>query len=177
MTELIGELFSKIFNDNVILATILVSMIPIMELKGGIPFGMSFAFWGDNALSKTSAFWSAYLGCSLVSIALYFLFVPIMKLLRKTKVFKCVANYVDSRVKKQTSKIECKQDKNGDPAIIDDEVEKDDKSNITQSKRFVRKNMLKKMLGVCLFTAIPLPLTGVWMGTCISVMLLSLIHI
>ena len=27
------------------------------------------------------------------------------------------------------------------------------------------------MLGVCLFTAIPLPLTGVWMGTCISVML------
>ena len=40
MTEFIGEIFSKLFNDNSMLATILVSMVPIMELKGGIPFGM-----------------------------------------------------------------------------------------------------------------------------------------
>ena len=88
MTELIGEIFSKIFNDNVILATIFVSMIPIMELKGGIPFGMSEAFWGVKALSRWQAFWYAYLGCSIVIIFLYFSFVPIMKFLRKTKLFK-----------------------------------------------------------------------------------------
>jgi len=60
MTELIGEIFSTIFNGNVALATVIVSMVPIMELKGGIPFGMSKAFWGDLALSRWEAFWWAY---------------------------------------------------------------------------------------------------------------------
>ena len=78
MTELIGEIFSKIFNDNVALATIFVSMVPIMELKGGIPFGMSEAFWGTKALSRWSAFWFAYLGCSIVVAVLYFAFKPII---------------------------------------------------------------------------------------------------
>ena len=106
MTEFIGELFFKLFNGNAIIATVLVSMVPIMELKGGIPFGMSKAFWGESALSKISAFWSAYLGCSIVVVALYFLFKPIMKLLRKTKIFKSVANYIDNKVSRQKSKID-----------------------------------------------------------------------
>ena len=62
MTELIGEIFSKIFNDNVVLATIFGSMVPIMELKGGIPFGMSEAFWGAKALGRWQAFGWAYFG-------------------------------------------------------------------------------------------------------------------
>lgn len=169
MTEFIGELFSKLFNDNALLATILVSMVPIMELKGGIPFGMSEAFWGKNALSKTSAFWSAYLGCSIVVLALYFLFTPIMKILRKTKIFKNIANFIDNRVKKQTDKIDETK------AEVQLEVQEDkipNEDNVTQNKKhFIRKSMLKKMLGVFIFTAIPLPLTGVWMGTCISVAL------
>ena len=105
MTEFIAELFSKIFNDNVVLATIFVSMVPIMELKGGIPFGMSKAFWGNNALSRWSAFWSAFLGCSIVVVVLYFTFVPIMKFLRKTKVFKGLANFIDSRINQKTQDI------------------------------------------------------------------------
>lgn len=166
MTEFIGEIFSKLFNDNSMLATILVSMVPIMELKGGIPFGMSEAFWGDRALGKSSAFWSAYLGCSIVVVAMYFLFVPIMNFLRKTKIFKKIANYIDNRVKKQTSKM---NEVDGEDVLNIDE--KRGVENISQNKCWIRKSMLKKMLGVCIFTAIPLPLTGVWMGTCISVAL------
>lgn len=164
MTELIGEIFSKIFNDNVILATILVSMVPIMELKGGIPFGMSEAFWGVNALGRWKAFWWAYLGCSIVVVILYFSFVPIMKFFKKTKMFKGLAKFIDNRIKKQSSKMEVENVESVQESSSNEEAE-------IMLKHDDNKKRLYKILGVFIFTAIPLPLTGVWMGTCISVMI------
>ncbi len=168
MTELIGEIFSKIFGNNSGLATFFVSMIPIMELKGGIPFGMSEAFWGNNALSQWQAFWLAYLGCSVVVVTLYFLFKPILKFLKKTKVFKGLANYIDNRVKKQTSKLEDRAEKSieGQEGKTNPEQES---VNIVKGINH-RKSLLLKMLGVFALVAIPLPLTGVWIGTCVAVM-------
>lgn len=163
MTEFIGEIFSKIFNDNVILATIFVSMIPIMELKGGIPFGMSEAFWGANALSRWKAFWFAYLGCSIVVVVLYFAFLPIMKLLRKTKMFKGLANFIDNRVKEKSQKYGNANNQEGqdDGQVVADS---------SKPKNEIKTRLLK-IFGVFCFVAIPLPLTGVWMGVCIAVML------
>ena len=164
MTELIGDIFSNIFGDNVILATILVSMVPIMELKGGIPFGMSSAFWGSKALTRWKAFGWAYLGCSIVVIGLYFTFVPIMKLLRKTKAFKGIANFIDGRIKKQSSKYE--DDKNN---TSDTNLDANTTNGVVTNDSTSLKSKLLKMFGVFCFVAIPLPLTGVWMGVCIAV--------
>ncbi|MBQ3503046.1 MAG: small multi-drug export protein [Clostridia bacterium] len=161
MTELIGEIFSTIFNGNVILATIFVSMVPIMELKGGIPFAMSEAFWGAKALGRWQAFGWAYLGCSIVVVFLYFAFVPIMKFLRKTKIFKGLANYIDKKVSSKSSQM--MQEKTVDTEVV---VSEGDEIKVKTSKtRFY------KLLGVFVFTAIPLPLTGIWMGTCLAVVL------
>ena len=162
MTEFIAEIFSKLFNGNSVLATTLVSMVPLMELKGGIPFGMSEAFWGDKALGRWQAFGFAYLGCFIVTVVLYFLFIPIMSVLRKTKVFKGIANYIDNRIKKQSNKIE------GEVAGVDgqEHVVAAEAENASPIKK-----RLLKMLGVLMFVAIPLPLTGVWMGTCLAVIL------
>jgi len=167
MTELIGEIFSKIFNDNVILATILVSMVPIMELKGGIPFGMSEAFWGANALSQWEAFGWAYLGCSLVVVFVYFSFVPIMKFLRKTKAFKWLANFIDNKVKKQSQKYETEEnpDNNTLGNVTTENVDKIDNGKSSRKTKFL------KLVGVFAFVAIPLPLTGVWMGVSIAVII------
>lgn len=167
MTELIGGIFSTIFNGNVALATVIVSMIPIMELKGGIPFGMSKAFWGDMALGRWEAFWWAYLGCTIVSVVLYFAFVPIMKLLRKTKIFKGVAKFIDSRINKQTSKYE---ESKSDAVDAAEEVESQ-KDASTAIKTQSHKARFGKVMGVLMFVGIPLPLTGVWMGTCLAVVL------
>lgn len=160
MTEFIAEIFSTIFNGNVVLATIFVSMVPIMELKGGIPFGMSEAFWGAGALGRWQAFWWAYLGCSIVVVFLYFAFVPIMKFLRKTKIFKGLANYIDTRIKNKSNQIQ--QD---EKAL--EQKDASDKEVAVPTK----KSIFGKMMGAFIFTAIPLPLTGVWMGTCLAVML------
>ena len=159
MTEFIGEIFSKIFNDNVVLATIFVSMVPIMELKGGIPFGMSEAFWGAKALGRWQAFGWAYLGCSIVTCVLYFMFNPIMKFLRKTKIFKGLANYIDKRIESKTDKY----DESKDLQTVNDV------QNVQEQQD--KKSKLIKMMGVFLFVAIPLPLTGVWMGVCLSVVM------
>ncbi|MFQ6724018.1 MAG: COG2426 family protein, partial [Clostridia bacterium] len=167
MTGLIGEIFSKIFNDNVVLATIFVSMVPIMELKGGIPFGMSKAFWGAKALGRWQAFWWAYLGCSIVVVGLYFAFIPIMKLLRKTKIFKGLANYIDNRLKKQSQKYTESDNKTDtDSEVLSTETINNFKKNSSSLKR-----TLIKMFGVFCFVAIPLPLTGVWMGVCMAVII------
>ena len=169
MTEFIGEIFSNIFNGNVALATVFVSMIPIMELKGGIPFGMSKAFWGDMALGRWEAFWWAYLGCSMVSVILYFAFIPIMKFLRKTKIFRGIAKFIDGRINKQTSKYN-EDSAKGENEINDRVNEVSDETNIN-AKPKLNKARFGKVIGVLLFVAIPLPLTGVWMGTCLAVVL------
>ena len=163
MTEIIAEIFSKIFNDNVVLATMLVSMIPIMELKGGIPFGMSDAFWGANALGRWQAFWSAYLGCSIVVVVLYFAFTPIMRILRKTKIFKGLANYIENKINTQSTKIERKEDVARENAVSNDEE--------GIQEQHAKKKKIYKLFGVFIFVAIPLPLTGVWMGSCLAVAL------
>ena len=172
MTELIGEIFSTIFNGNVALATVLVSMIPIMELKGGIPFGMSKAFWGDLALSRWEAFWCAYLGCSIVAVVLYFAFIPIMKFLRKTKIFKGVARYIDNRTNKQILKY---GELSGKTEVEAENILKEETNNAAHKDVTVNPKLNKvrfvKVLGVLAFVAIPLPLTGVWMGTCLAVVL------
>lgn len=50
MTEFIGKVLSLIFGGNSGLATFIISMFPLIELKGGIPIGMSKEFFGNNAL-------------------------------------------------------------------------------------------------------------------------------
>ena len=70
VTEWIKELFARVFGDNAALATVLISIVPIIELKGAIPFGMSTAFWGEHALSGGAALGCGILGGLIVAILL-----------------------------------------------------------------------------------------------------------
>ena len=49
MTEFIGSIFASIFGVHSGIATVIISMFPLIELKGGIPVGMSVDFWGNYA--------------------------------------------------------------------------------------------------------------------------------
>jgi len=141
MAELIENFVISIFGDNVILATILLAMIPLFELKGAIPFAMSKEIWGENALSGMEAFLWSFLGTCIVVFILAFLYKPLINWLKRTKLFKNFAEAFDTHVKNKSNKMENKS------------------------------SDLKKGLLVMLFVAVPLPLTGVWTGTCIAVIL------
>lgn len=143
ITEWISELFANVFGQNAALATILISIVPVIELKGAIPFGMSEKFWGDAALSGMLALGCAILGGLIVAVFLSFLLNPIVKWFKKTKTFKKIAERFERSIKEK--------------AVFDD-LQK------TQNKK-----TLYKMFGVFIFVAVPLPLTGVWTGTAIAV--------
>ena len=146
MTEWLKELFVAIFGTNSQLATIIISMIPIIELRGAIPFGSAVSLWGEHALPVWQSFLYSVLGCSIVCVILTFLFWPIFKWLKETKMFKKLAGAIEKKL-------------NNSSKSITDKV---------QSEKNQSRTRWIKWFGVFAFVAIPLPLTGVWTGTCIA---------
>jgi len=147
VVELLGSFFATIFGEHSIIATIIISMVPLIELKGGIPVGMSTDFWGNNALNGTQGFLYALLGSCLVVPIIALIFTPILNWLKRTKMFRKIGEMIDNKVKKHTKGIEEKVD----------------------SEKTSSKKVWIKSLAVFAFVAVPLPLTGVWTGTCVAV--------
>lgn len=146
MTEWLKALFVSLFGSNSALATFFISMIPIIELRGAIPFGTAEALWGENALSIPLSLLFSLLGSSLVCVILTFLFMPIFKWLSKTKIFKKLADFIEHKLSKHSKELDEK----------------------TQKEQNEKRILKIKLLFIFVFVAIPLPLTGVWTGTCLA---------
>lgn len=125
------------------LATVLMSVIPMIELKGGIVFA-----W--DKLGFIYAFLLAFLGSTVVFFFLFWLLIPVINLLKKIKIFNKFACAVENYFKEKADET-LKKRENG----------KSTRLNETG----------KKQLGVFIFVGIPLPLTGVWTGTAVAVFL------
>ena len=147
MFEFLGGIFASIFGTHSAIATVIISMFPLIELKGGIPVGMSTDFWGNYALNGTQAFLYALLGSCLVVPILALIFTPIINWLKKTKLFKKLGHVIDQKVKTHSANIN---------------------SKISDEKSKTKKTWIKCVL-LFAFVAVPLPLTGVWTGTCVGV--------
>ena len=106
MTEFLQNIFSTIFQDNVILATILISMVPVIELRLAIPFGTATDVWGAAALSYWESFLFAFIGSSLIVFVLAPIIKPIINWLKKTKLFKKIAIWFEERILSKSQKIQ-----------------------------------------------------------------------
>lgn len=148
ITESISTFFCGLFGTNSWLATFLIAIIPLIELKGAIPFGISTEFWGENALSPMMAMLFAFLGSSLVCPILALIFKPICNWLSKYKFFASIINFFTGSAKEKSEEVNSKIQNEND-----------------------KKKTIIKMLEVFLFVAFPVPLTGVWTGTCLSVLM------
>ena len=151
MVEAIENFMLSIFGNNVVLATILIATIPVIELKGAIPFAMSSAIWKGYELSFGYAFLWGVLGSSLVVPILVLLYFPIIKLLKKTKLFKKIATKIEDKINTKKQNVENKIEA---------------KNNKSENKKTIFK-----VLCVFAFVALPLPFTGVWTGSCLAVAL------
>ncbi len=138
MRELISQLIG---NDYI--ATLLMSAVPMIELKGAIVFAWErFGFLISFAL--------AYLGSTIIFIPIFFLLIPILNLLKKIKFINKFAQKVEYYFQEKADQTLQKQQSKG--------------------KRGLSERLIKQ-LGVFIFVAIPLPMTGVWTGTAIAVFL------
>ena len=142
MTEVLGEILLKIFKSEYI-ATLFISMFPLIELKGAIPIGTGL--FGMN-LWETAGI--AYLGSTAVAVLLFFLLIPVFNLLKKIGFVKRIIERIEAVFDKKAREIAKKTD--GSP------------------EREARRIM---MLSLFIFVAVPFPVTGVWTGTAIAVFL------
>lgn len=140
MVEFISNLIG-----NEYLATLIMSLFPLIELKGSIVFARGVG------LNVFQAFILSYIGSTIVFIVIYFLLKPILNLLKKIKFISKLAKKAESYCENKAKEAIEKQKQNG--------------KNATMSEKML------KQLGVFVFVAIPLPMTGVWTGTAIAVFL------
>lgn len=146
MSEWIKNLFVAIFGEHSGIATFIISMIPIVELRGAIPFGSATGFWGENALELWQSLLVSLAGSSLVCIILTFMFWPIFKWLKQTKIFRKIALWVEKKLNRNAENI----------------------NNKVKTEKDAKKIKWLKLIGIFGFVAIPIPLTGVWTGTCLA---------
>ena len=140
MTQFISSLIG-----NSQLATVVMSLFPLIELKGSIVYARG------AGLDFFTAFFLAYFGSTIVFFLIYFLLKPILALLKKIKLFSKLAEKIESYFEQKANE------------QLKAQQEKDKKSKVSQT--------FFKQLGVFIFVAIPLPMTGVWTGTAVAVFL------
>ena len=102
---------------------VITGALPISELRGAIPLGLSFG------MPIAKAFWLAVLGNVSFVVPALFLFDPVTQRLRKFKIWARFFDWVFERTKRNA-----------------DSIQK------------------YEALGLAIFVAIPLPMTGAWSG-------------
>ena len=135
------EFIQNLINNDLI-SVIVVSLIPMIELKGGIVFARRVGF------DFLQAYGLAYLGSTIVFIPIFFLLVPLLNLFKKIKLVNKVATKAELYVQTKANE------------ALESQAKKNKKA---MSETFI------KQLAVFIFVAIPLPMTGIWMGTAIAV--------
>ena len=103
MLELIEEYFLQI---NKPLAVFIVSMMPVVELRGAIPFGVSLG------MPLWEVYFLSVLG-NVIPVPLIILFFrPIIEYLERTKLFGKLATKLRSRTNKKIEKVKISYIKN-----------------------------------------------------------------
>lgn len=171
VSENIGKAFLDFFG-NPYVTTFLIAMLPIVELRGAIPFGYLYinTLTGVN-MSWFGAFAMGFLGSAVIIPLVLLLFIPILNWLKKTRVFRRPANWIDGKFTKKAEKLKEKAmlkaaEKNGE---ITERMSEEEKVEI--AKQIDKKILWGKLIGVFTFVAIPLPFTGVWTGSAVAAIL------
>lgn len=125
------------------IVTTLIAILPIVEARLAIPIGLGLGM----SYVKSWAF--AFIGSSLIVPLLLLALIPFVKWLAKTKLFHRLGEVIYEKFESKSKSV----DGGGEEAV---------------SPEAKRKSDLKKMLGVFVFVAIPLPLTGVWTGSAVA---------
>ncbi len=148
MSETIASALFSLFK-NEYLTTFFISIIPMIEVRGAIPIGvtMGLNIWVSYVFAVLSAL--------IISPILIVFLKPVLNWLKSTKIFKKIGTAFSDLFTAKAQKIDDKTDAIDDP----------------DAKKKAVKIRLKKWLGVFVFVAIPLPMTGVWTGTAVGVFL------
>lgn len=148
--DAIIQFFRSIFNNDY-LTLYVISIIPIIELRGAIVF-MTGMF--TTVKEMIAGMFCCIAGSTTVIVPLILLFKPLLRRMKKTKWFSKLAKSMEANI--------------ADRAESAYSEEKEAKRNNGKRKRKPMSSDTKKFLGLFVFVAIPLPMTGAWTGSCIG---------
>ena len=143
MTEAILEWIRNTFTANPYWVTAIISVVPTIEVRGAITVGIGLGL--HPAIAWIFSCISALLICPILLLCLK----PLLNLLKRVKIFKKLADGLEYMFAAKARKLAAEQG----VAVKESSI------------------IWKKSLGVFLFVAIPLPLTGVWTGSAVAAFL------
>lgn len=153
----IKNFFANTFT-NPYVATFLIAVLPIVELRGAIPFG--YLYFKQEGFTLWQAFLMGYLGSSIIVPILLLLLIPFINWLKRTKCFRKMGEWLESKFARKSQKVEEKA------------LEKANKDGVELTEEQKEKKILwKKIIAIFTFVAIPLPFTGVWTGSAVAAFL------
>lgn len=150
-TKIIVDWLQATFHNN-FLVTVFISIIPMIEVRGAITVATNLGMnpWLAYVLSCLSAL----IVCPILLLCLK----PILRALKRTKAFKSIATAVEEVFLSKARKLEA-------------DAETDGVNKTDSDSEKIKKRKFNKILGVFLFVAIPLPMTGVWTGSAVAAFL------
>lgn len=159
----------------VFLITVLLATLPVIELRGAMPIGMSKALWGDSALSIWGSATACVIGGIVACFIVVAIFIPLKKLLSRIaicrKFFDCFDVKANEYIRRFTPKIKHNSVQNlknnnltpeNSPAKPHTKTITFPTSNPVLKEKKKHDNTFAKCVFVFLFCATPLPFTGVW---------------
>ena len=125
------------------IVVVLIAVLPIVEARMAVPIAMGYG------IEPIFSWLLAFIGSSLIAPLLLLILIPFIKWLSKTKFFRKVGSALMDKFEQKANTV-----KGANENADDDQKRK--------------KLEWKKVLGVFIFVAIPLPLTGVWTGCAVA---------
>lgn len=149
---MIEQLITQISNaiGNPYLTLYVISIIPIIELRGAILF-MPYMF--DTIGEMMLGMLCCIAGSTTVILPLILITRPFLKKLRRSKWFSKLGKRMEANL--------------ADRAESAYNEEKNEQREAHRKRKPMSKDC-KKFLGLFVFVAIPLPMTGAWTGSCIG---------
>ena len=148
MIDTIIDFFRQLTHNDY-LTLYLISIIPIIELRGAIVF-MSGMF--TSLTDMICGMLCCVAGSTTVIVPLLLITRPLIRAMKRTKWFSKIAKNMENNLADRAT------------SAYDEEAE------LTKSGKKKKKlsTDAKKFLGLFLFVAIPLPMTGAWTGSCVG---------
>ena len=150
---MIQDLINQISNaiGNPYLTLYVISIIPIVELRGAI---LTMPYMFDTIGEMMLGMLCCIAGSTTVILPLILITRPLLRRLRRTKWFSKIAKNMEANI----------QDR-AESAYNAEEIAKKEEN---RKPRRPLSTDAKKFLGLFIFVAIPLPMTGAWTGSCVG---------
>lgn len=155
MIDTVIDFFRNI-TGNDYLTLYVISIIPIIELRGAIVF-MSGMF--SSVQEMIAGMFCCVAGSTTVILPLILITRPLIRRMKRSKWFSKLAKSVEASLADRAESAYSAENE----ARKAEEAEQDGKK-----KRRPMSTDTKKFLGLFVFVAIPLPMTGAWTGSCIG---------